>query len=394
MGRNHEQAILALEDGTVYLGQAFGASTTRAGEASFFTGMGGYQELLSDPASRGLILAMTYPHIGNTGCNELDAESSTLHASGLVVEEFCEVPSNWRSTSTLDDQLSSAGVPGIAGVDTRALTQRLREAGSLRAVLCTDGSLDASAAVAMARQSKSLRGSNLVDEVTTKQAYIWDPEDKLSREWILCNPSSPDVGIKEGADYYKALPPVKYRVIAYDYGISRSLLGSMRQKGFAVEVVDASTSADEVLSRNPDGILLSNGPGDPAALPKIHENIRALLGEKPILGVGLGHLLLAHALGADTHPLRVAHRGHHPVKNLQSGVVAITAQNQGFAVDENSLPSGVEVSYRNLNDGTVEGIRHPEHGAISVQYLPAANPPANNIFQIFEEFAKLIDQSR
>ncbi len=394
MPKQHNQAILALEDGTVFRGTGFGASTTRTGEARFSTAMSGYQEILTDPASRGLMLAMSYSHIGSTGMNELDAESDRPQVSGLVVEELCEHPSSWRSQQSLHENLAAAGVPGIQGIDTRALTRRLRESGTMRAVLCTDGSLDEAAAVDLARRSDSLKGSKLVSEVTTKQNYLWDPEDRLSREWVVRNPTSPVPYTMEGKDCFVSLPPTRHRLVALDLGIGRGFLSSLRQKGFRVEVVNAFASADEILATNPDGIVLSNGPGDPAALEKIHETVRQLLGRKPILAIGLGHLILAHALGGRTRALHSGHHNGQPVQDLRSGGVAITHQNQGFAVDESSVPSVLEVTHRNLNDGTIEGTRHRELPAISLQCIPSAAPRTNDVFDIFEEFAKMIDQSK
>jgi carbamoyl-phosphate synthase small subunit len=395
MGRPRNKAILALEDGTVYHGTGFGAATTHTGEACFNTSMTGYQEILTDPSYRGQFVTMTYPLIGNYGVGEVDAESAAVHVRGFVVEELCDIPSNWRSERSLHDYLLAAGVPGIEGIDTRALTKRLRVAGAMRATLCTDGSLDADGAVALARQSAPMEGSDFVREVTTPGAYHWDPEGVLSREWTLFNPSLAESLVESDGQYYRPLPDTKYRIVAYDFGIKRNILRSLRQQGFEVEVVNSRTPAAEVLAKNPDGIFLSNGPGDPAALDYIHGEIRQIIGKKPIFGICLGHQVLAHAFGGKTFKLKFGHRGgNHPVKDLRTGKIAITSQNHGFAADADSLPSHVEVTHLNLNDGTVEGMRHRDHPVFSVQYHPEAAPGPNDASYFFEEFANLIDQTR
>ncbi len=395
MGRERNKAILALEDGTVFHGTGFGAVTTRTGEACFNTSMTGYQEILTDPSYRVQIVAMTYPLIGNYGVGETDAESGAIHASGFVVEELCDVPSNWRSERSLHDYLLAAGVPGIEGIDTRALTKRLRVAGAMRAALCTDGSLDADGAVEMARQSAPMEGSDFVREVTTEHGYRWDPDGVLSREWTLVNPSLDEALVEVDGQVYRPLPETKYRIVAYDFGIKHNILRSLRQKGFDVEVVNSRTPASEVLARDPDGIFLSNGPGDPAALGYIHDEIRQIVGRKPIFGICLGHQVLAHAFGGRTFKLKFGHRGgNHPVKDLRTGRIAITSQNHGFAADAESLPAQVEVTHLNLNDGTVEGMRHRDHPVFSVQYHPEAAPGPNDASYFFEEFANLIDQTR
>jgi len=395
MGRERNKAILALEDGTVYHGTGFGAATTHAGEACFNTSMTGYQEILTDPSYRGQFVTMTYPLSGNYGVGEVDAESEAVHVRGFVIEELCEIPSNWRSERSLHDYLLSAGVPGIEGIDTRALTKRLRVAGAMRATLCTDGSLDADAAVERARQSTPMEGSDFVREVTTPTAYRWDPESVLSRAWTLINPSVKEPLAESNGQFYRPLPDTKYRIVAYDFGIKRNILRSLRQQGFEVEVVNSRTPASEVLARNPDGVFLSNGPGDPAALDYIHDEIRQIVGKKPIFGICLGHQVLAHAFGGRTFKLKFGHRGgNHPVKDLRTGKIAITAQNHGFAADVDSLPASVEVTHLNLNDGTVEGMRHRDYPVFSVQYHPEAAPGPNDASYFFEEFANLIEQTR
>lgn len=357
--------------------------------------MTGYQEILTDPSYRGQIVTMTCPQIGNYGVNADDAESSAVHVRGFVIEELCEVPSNWRSKQSLQDYLLDAGVPGIEGIDTRALTKRLRVAGAMRATLSTDGSLSDDEAVAAARQAPPMEGSDFVKEVTTPEPYRWDPENVLSRQWTIVNPSAAEVLEEVDGQMFRSLCDPKYRIVAYDFGIKRNILRSLRQKGFEVEVVNSRTPASAVLARNPDGIFLSNGPGDPAALDYIHSEIKEIIGKKPVFGICLGHQVLAHALGGTTFKLKFGHRGgNHPVKDLRSGKIAITAQNHGFAADGDSLPSNVEVTHINLNDGTIEGMRHRDYPVFSVQYHPEAAPGPNDASYFFEEFANLIDQSR
>ncbi len=395
MSRERNKAILALEDGTVFQGTGFGAATTSTGEACFNTSMTGYQEILTDPSYRGQFVTMTYPLIGNYGVGEVDAESSAIHVRGFVVEEVCEVPSNWRSEQSLHDYLLAAGVPGIEGIDTRALTKRLRVAGAMRATLCTDGALDADGAVDLARQSPPMEGSDFVKEVTTPESYRWDPDGVRSRQWTLVNPSRNEPLVEDDRQMYRPLPETRYRIVAYDFGIKRNILRCLRQQGFDVEVVNSRTPASEVLAKDPDGIFLSNGPGDPAALGYIHAEIRQIVGKKPIFGICLGHQVLAHAIGGKTFKLKFGHRGgNHPVKDLRTGKIAITSQNHGFAADADSLPAQVEVTHLNLNDGTVEGMRHRDHPVFSVQYHPEAAPGPNDASYFFEEFANLIDQTR
>ena len=395
MGRERKKAILALEDGTVFHGISFGAATTQTGEICFNTSMTGYQEILTDPSYRGQFVTMTCPLIGNYGVSKADAESSKIHVRGFVIEELCDIPSNWRSEMPLHDYLFESGIPGIEGVDTRALTKRLRVAGAMRATLCTDGSLDADAAVAAARHAPPMEGSDFVQEVTTPDSYLWDPEGLESRRWTIVNPSLSEVLEESDGQVYHPLGDTKYRIVAYDFGIKRNILRSLRQKGFEIEVVNSRTPASEVLARNPDGIFLSNGPGDPAALDYIHSEIKQIVQKKPVFGICLGHQVLAHALGGTTFKLKFGHRGgNHPVKDLRSGKIAITAQNHGFAADGDSLPANVEITHVNLNDGTVEGMRHRDYPVFSVQYHPEAAPGPNDASYFFEEFANLIDQSR
>jgi carbamoyl-phosphate synthase small subunit len=377
-------AILALEDGRHFQGTSFGSTGTTTGEICFNTSMTGYQEVITDPSYRGQIVSMTYPQIGNYGINPEDAESSQPHIRAFVIGELCRIPSNWRSTQTLDAYLASHGVLGIEGIDTRALTKHLRSLGAMRACVTTE--LNAEQAVEAARNAPSMKGMDYVKEVSTPNSYLWSDE---SRRWILPNVSTNQLGP------YEELPPVKHRIVAYDFGIKFNILRSLRQSGFEVEVVNSTTSAAEVLAKNPDGIFLSNGPGDPAALDYIHSELRQLIGKKPIFGICLGNQLLAHAYGGSTFKLKFGHRGgNQPVKDLRTGQISITSQNHGFAVDPDSLPPEIEVTHINLNDQTVEGMRHKTHPVFSVQYHPEAAPGPNDASYLFEEFSRLIEESK
>ncbi|WP_193211866.1 glutamine-hydrolyzing carbamoyl-phosphate synthase small subunit [Luteolibacter marinus] len=378
------KAILALEDGRLFEGRAYGASGTTTGEICFNTSMTGYQEVITDPSYRGQIVAMTYPQIGNYGINPEDAESSAPHIRGLVIGELSPVASNWRSRQTLADYFSEHGVLGIEHIDTRALTKHLRSRGAMRACLTTE--LDSAGAIEAAKASPSMEGMDYVQEVSTDKDYAWEAD---SRRFTLPNASAGQL------ETYLELPPLKHRIVAYDFGIKWNILRRLRQAGFEVDVVNSRTSAEAVLAKNPDGIFLSNGPGDPAALGYIHEEIKKLLGKKPVFGICLGNQILSHAFGGKTYKLKFGHRGgNQPVKDLRSGKISITSQNHGFAVDADSLPSNVEVTHINLNDDTVEGIRHKEMPVFSVQYHPEAAPGPHDATYFFDEFAALIDATK
>jgi carbamoyl-phosphate synthase small subunit len=378
-------AILALEDGRIFEGEFFGAAGTRVGEICFNTSMAGYQEVLTDPSYHGQIVAMTYPLIGNYGTNSLDQESRSPHVRGFVIEELSQIPSSWRSETSLEDYLRQWEIPGVQGIDTRALTRHLRERGAMKACL-TSEAISAEEATRRAVEGEGVVGMDYVREVSTTQPYHWDPEDRLSQEWSVGN----------GDEQTKRkLPPIRHRIVAYDYGLKENILRQLRRHGFGVTVLPAATSAEDALALNPDGIFLSNGPGDPAALPYAHEALRNLIGKKPIFGICLGHQVLGYAYGGRTFKLKFGHRGgNQPVKDLRTGKVAITSQNHGFAVDADSLPSEIEVTHINLNDGTVEGMRHRDLPIFSVQYHPEAAPGPHDASYFFSQFAELIEKER
>ncbi|MEP6699323.1 MAG: glutamine-hydrolyzing carbamoyl-phosphate synthase small subunit [Verrucomicrobiota bacterium] len=380
------RAILALEDGRIFEGESFGATGSCVGEVCFNTSMTGYQEVLTDPSYRGQIVAMTYPLIGNYGTNTLDQESHSPHVRGFVIEELSEVSSNWRSEMSLEDYLRQWKIPGVQGIDTRALTRHLRNRGAMKACL-TSEALSENEAVAQAIAGAGVIGMDYVREVSTPVSYEWDPEHQLSPRWSVASGNADEV-------IRQPLPPVRHRIVAYDYGIKENILRRLRQNGFAVTVVPAATSAAEVLALDPAGVFLSNGPGDPAALDYAHTSLRGLIGKKPIFGICLGHQVLGFAVGGKTFKLKFGHRGgNQPVKDLRTGKVAITSQNHGFAVDADSLPREMEVTHINLNDGTVEGMRHRELPIFSVQYHPEAAPGPHDAGYFFAQFAEMIDQN-
>lgn len=387
------RAILALEDGRIFEGESFGATGTSVGEVVFNTSMTGYQEVITDPSYRGQIVAMTYPLIGNYGVNELDNESHEPHVRGLVIEELSPVASNWRSQTSLPEYLKKHGICGLEGVDTRALTRHLREKGAMRACLTTE--LGDAAAVAKAKASEEMEGMDYVKEVTAKKAYEWDPKDRLSRQWTIVRNLEVEVEEGDNGEIFEKLPDAKYHIVAYDYGIKHNILRNLRQHGFKVQVVPATMAAKEVLALKPDGVFLSNGPGDPAALDYVHENLRGLMGRTPVFGICLGHQMLAYALGGKTYKLKFGHHGgNQPVQDLRTGKVAITSQNHGFAVDPDSLPPEMEVTHINLNDRTVEGMKHRELPVFSVQYHPEAAPGPHDANYFFAEFGRLIDAQK
>jgi carbamoyl-phosphate synthase small subunit len=386
-------AILALEDGRCFRGEPFGALAAALGEMVFNTSMTGYQEVLTDPSYRGQIVAMTCPQIGNYGVNRLDAESSAPHVRGFVIEELSDIASNWRSESSLNDYFLRWNIPGIQGIDTRALTKHLRECGAMRACIVNGASEEE--AVNLARSGSGMLGMDFVREVTAPAPYRWDPEDKESRVWtIVKGEGGGDVEVDPNGESFRKLPPVSHRIVAYDFGLKHNILRRLRQEGFGVTVVPATTTAADALALKPDGVFLSNGPGDPGALDYAHESVRGLIGKTPLFGICLGHQLLGYAFGGKTYKLKFGHHGgNQPVKDLQTGRVTITSQNHGFAVDPDSLLSNVAVTHINLNDSTVEGMRHREAPVFSVQYHPEAAPGPHDAGYFFGEFRKLIEET-
>jgi carbamoyl-phosphate synthase small subunit len=368
------KAILALADGRVFSGQSIGALGETSGEVVFNTSMSGYQEILTDPSYSGEIITMTYPLIGNCGINSEEVESDRPHLAGFVVKECSKYPSNWRSEMTLDAYLKQHNVVGIQGIDTRALVKHIRDHGAQTGIISTED-LDEQSLVSKAKQAPVLLGRDLVQQVTTDKTYTWD--ESL---WDI-------------AQGYKNTPsqPI-YNVVAYDFGIKRNILRNLVAAKCKVTVVPAQTPAAEVLAMNPDGVFLSNGPGDPEPIHYAQENIRQLLGQVPIFGICLGHQLLAIALGGSTYKMKFGHRGgNQPVQQCANGKIEITSQNHGFAVDATTLGEEVQVSHINLNDNTVEGICHTDLSAFSVQYHPEASPGPHDAHYLFDRFIEMMD---
>ncbi len=372
------EAILALEDGTVYRGEAFGAEGERAGEIVFNTSMTGYQEILTDPSYAGQIVVMTYPHIGNYGVNSADIEARRPFVEGFVVREYSRTFSNWRAEASLEDYLRHYGIVGIAEIDTRALVRHIRERGAMRACLSTE-TLDAEEAVRRARAAPPMLGLDLASRVTCEHPYVWN-------EWAAqMDPANDSTGAST----------TRFHVVAYDFGIKFNILRQLAARGCRVTVVPAHTSAEDVLALKPDGVFLSNGPGDPEPLTSVVANIRRLIGRLPIFGICLGHQLLGLAFGGRTYKLKFGHRGgNQPVKNLRTGRVEITAHNHGFAVAAETLPPEIEPTHINLNDGTLEGLRHRELPIFSVQYHPEASPGPHDALYLFDEFIRLMEWHR
>ena len=359
------KAILALEDGKIFRGNSFGAKCERFGEVVFNTSMSGYQEIITDPSYKGQIVAMTYPLIGNYGVTQEDAESRQPFVEGFAVKEYSKIASNWRHEKSLGDYLKENNIPGIEGIDTRELTLHIRQAGAMKAVLSTLD-LDEKSLVRKAGDSQGLIGIDLVKEVTIKKQFIWS----------------------QGK--------TRFKVVALDCGVKYNMLRELMKNGCAVTVVPADTTADEILGMNPDGVLLSNGPGDPAAVTYVVETVRKLIGRVPIFGICLGQQMLGLALGGKTYKLKFGHHGaNHPVKDLKTGRVWITVQNHGFCVDVDSLnKKDIEITHINLNDRTLEGLKHKKYPIFSVQFHPEASPGPHDAKYLFGDFIKLMESWR
>ena len=367
------KAVLLLEDGTIFEGRGFGARGAACGEVVFNTAMTGYQEILTDPSYHEQIVTMTYPLIGNYGTNRDDWESRKVFASGFVVKEHCDYPSNWRSTVTLDGYLKSNTIVGLEGVDTRKLVRHIRTEGAMRGIISSD-ELDPARLTETLEAYPGLVGRDIVKNVTVRKPYAWKQGvvDVLSNE--------------------QQVPELQYKVVAIDCGIKQNILRLLRSQGCDVTVVPARTPADAILDRRPDGVFLSNGPGDPAPVTYVVETVKALLGNVPIFGICLGHQILGLALGGTTYKLKFGHRGaNHPVQNLRTGKIEITSQNHGFCVDLDSLAGkDVELTHLNLNDRTCEGIRVEQRRAFSVQYHPEASPGPHDSRYLFDDFIQLM----
>jgi carbamoyl-phosphate synthase small subunit len=361
--------ILVLSNGRTFRGRLRGAQKATSGEVIFNTAMTGYQEILTDPSYCGQIITMTYPHIGNYGVNEEDVESRALFASGMIVKELSRVVSNWRAGDSLDNYLARKGVTVLEGVDTRALVIALREQGAVPGLIAPAAGAALEALKREAAGLPGMEGVNLAKEVSVSAPFVWEAEG--------------------------AGRPPRYRVVAYDYGIKFNILRSLAARGAAVEVVPYNLPAEETLARNPDGVFLSNGPGDPEPVKEAVEIVQGLLGRVPLFGICLGHQIMTLALGGETYKLKFGHHGaNHPVVNLDTGKIEVTSQNHGFAVREETLPEQVRVTHRSLNDRTVEGIESLAHPAFSVQYHPEASPGPHDSAYLFDRFVEMMDGKR
>ncbi|MDD9195910.1 glutamine-hydrolyzing carbamoyl-phosphate synthase small subunit [Aliivibrio sp. S3MY1] len=376
-----KSALLVLEDGTVFRGQSIGADGSAVGEVVFNTSMTGYQEILTDPSYSQQIVTLTYPHIGNTGINSEDEESSSIHAQGLVIRDLPLLASNFRSEQTLSEYLKSQNIVGIADIDTRKLTRILREKGAQNGCIVAGNNLDEAFALVQAKEFPGLKGMDLAKEVTTSETYQWK-----QGSWTLTG----------GLPEEKADSELPFHVVAYDFGAKRNILRMLVDRGCRLTVVPAQTSAEEVLAMNPDGVFLSNGPGDPAPCTYAIEATKVFL-EKglPIFGICLGHQILALASGAQTVKMKFGHHGaNHPVKDLDRDVVMITAQNHGFAADEQTLPENLRATHKSLFDGTLQGIHRTDKPAFSFQGHPEASPGPHDAAPLFDHFIELIQQHK
>jgi carbamoyl-phosphate synthase small subunit len=374
-----EQAVLALEDGTVFEGTSVGAPVERSGEVVFNTAITGYQEIFTDPSYSGQIVVLTNPQIGNYGANAADSEAGIPHIEGLVVREISPVASNWRADNKAESFLAQHGIPVIAEVDTRKLVRLLRERGAMRGVIAV-GNRDSAEAVRIAKSAPPMTGQNLISKVSTQKRYEWTRGlEPVSVSDKLESPEEP-----------------RFHVVAYDFGIKRNILRHLVQIGSRVTVIPANTSSEDVLSLKPDGVFLSNGPGDPEPLTHQSAQVKKLVGKVPVFGICLGHQILGLALGGGTYKLKFGHHGaNHPVLNRLTGKVEITSQNHGFAVDPDSLrDSEIELTHVNLNDQTVEGFRHRGEPVFCVQYHPEAAPGPHDSHYLFDTFAALMKEHK
>ena len=369
------KAILLLEDDTVFEGVSFGAKGQKCGEVVFNTSMTGYQEILTDPSYHEQIITMTYPLIGNYGTNKEDTESRRIFVAGFIVKENCDYPSNWRNGQSLGDYLKANNIVGLEGIDTRALVKHIRIQGAMRGII-SSAETNIKALKKKLGQYPGLVDRDIVKNVTSKKPYSWDK------------------GVIDVLENRQLKPEKKYRVVAFDFGIKQNILRLLRSHGCEVHVVPAKTSAKDVLAKKPDGVFLSNGPGDPAPVTYAIESVRELLGKVPVFGICLGHQILALALGARTYKLKFGHRGaNHPVKNLRTGKIEITSQNHGFCVDMDSLAGkDIELTHLNLNDNTNEGLLCRKLRAFSVQYHPEASPGPHDSNYLFDDFIELMNK--
>ncbi len=377
--QREQAAFLALADGSVFHGYSVGACTDKLGEVVFNTGMTGYQEILSDPSYSGQLVTMTCPEIGNTGINAADMESARLFANGFILHGM-NAPSSWRAEGSLEECLRRNNIPAIAGIDTRALTAKLRDQGTLKGCLVVSAKITGQQAVQRAKEWGGLDGQDYAAKVSCQQPYQWDATGKISASWGIAD----------------SLPRADLNVVAYDFGIKWNILRSMRRNGMAVTVVPARTSAAEVLALKPRGVFLSNGPADPAAVTYAIENARQLIGKVPLMGICLGHQILGLACGAKTYRLKFGHHGcNHPVKDLKTSRVEITSQNHNFAIDPDSIdPAALAVTHLNLNDRTVEGFEHKNAPLFAVQYHPEACPGPHDPYYLFHRFRDLMLSAR
>jgi carbamoyl-phosphate synthase small subunit len=384
------KAILALADGRIFEGTGFGAEGEAVGEVVFNTSMTGYQEILTDPSYEGQIVAMTYPEIGNVGVNPEDVESRRPFVRGFIVKNYTPQPSNWRSSQALHEYMKANRIVGIEGIDSRALVRHLRDYGAQQAIISTVSD-NTDQLIAKAKASPGLVGVDLVREVSCAKPYDWEEGRwQLSGGYRRRQPA-PLAGTRTTED---CIAPM-FSVVAYDFGIKYNILRNLVEAGCRLRVVPAATAAEDVLALNPDGIFLSNGPGDPDAVPYAKENVRKLIGKKPIFGICLGHQIMGLALGGKTYKLKFGHHGgNQPVMDLTTRKVEITAQNHGFAVDADSLKGAVEVTHLNLNDNTVEGLAHRELPIFSVQYHPESSPGPHDADYLFKRFTDLMEKHR